>query len=304
MYDPNQPRVPEGHHGGGRWTRSGYGFLSDVGALPPPQQHAEDASRAPDEWDREPDDLHLLSDLDRLPLRRSDPRASADNPQYAFAGPAAYLARKTIEAALTTFAGLSALNSPKRQAIIVFRSREFVTNDQGLIILEQVSGLDRETVMTERFCPSLKKIENLMDEVLKNTPPKPGETNSQYGTRIHKELERAIEESDKFKGMRAEVSFAVDKPDARYGTDGSIRVDVIEDFGNGTACIYDYKLGKAVLRPGRMFDIAKTTFESQRTILKGHPGKIRRIIMTEIRRKEQRQQNLPGQLLGDPRPSD
>ena len=53
-----------------------------------------------------------------------------------------------------------------------------------------------------------------------------------------------------------------------------------------------------------MFDIAKTTFELQRTILKGHPGKIRRIIMTEIRRKEQRQQNLPGQLLGDPRPSD
>ena len=72
MYDPNQPRIPEGHHGGGRWTRSGYGFLSDVGELPPPPQHAEDASRAPDEWDREPDDLHLLSDLDRLPLGRSD----------------------------------------------------------------------------------------------------------------------------------------------------------------------------------------------------------------------------------------
>ena len=49
-----------------------------------------------------------------------------------------------------------------------------------------------------------------------------------------------------------------------------------------------------------MFDIAKTTFESQRE----HPGKIRRIIVTEIRRKEQRQQNLPGQLLGDPRPLD
>jgi hypothetical protein len=303
MYDPNQPRVPEGHHGGGRWTRGGYGYLSDVGA-PRPSPHADDPPRAPDEWDREPDDLYLLSDLDRLPLRRSNPRASADNPQYAFVGPAAYFARKTIEAALTTFAGLSALNSPKRQAVIVFRSREFVTNDQGLIILEQVSDLDRETVLTKRFCPNLKKIEDLMDEVLKSTPPKPGETNSQYGTRIHKKLERELEENSDFDGMRAEVSFAVDEPNAQYGTGGSIRVDVIEDFGNGTACIYDYKLGKAVLRPGRMFDIAQKTFESQSAIPKEHPGKIRRIIMTEVRHKEQRQQRLPGQLLGGPRPSD
>jgi hypothetical protein len=104
--------------------------------------------------------------------------------------------------------------------------------------------------------------------------------------------------------MRAEVSFAVDKPDATYGTAGSVRVDVIEDLGNGTACIYDYKLGKAVLWPGRMFDIAETIFESQRTKEKKDPRKIRRIIVTEIRRKEQRQQRLPGQLLGNPRPAD
>ena len=31
MYDPNQPRIPEGHHGGGRWTRGGYGYLSEYG---------------------------------------------------------------------------------------------------------------------------------------------------------------------------------------------------------------------------------------------------------------------------------
>src|SRR5437868_2708455 len=24
-YDPKQPRVPAGHHGGGQWTRGGYG---------------------------------------------------------------------------------------------------------------------------------------------------------------------------------------------------------------------------------------------------------------------------------------
>ena len=216
-----------------------------------------------------------------------------------------YVAQKgPLKRRLTAFAGLSALNSPERQAVIVFRSREFATNDEGLIILEQVSDLDRETVATERYCPNLKKIENLMDEVLKNTPPKPGETNSEYGTRIHKELELAIRNRKEFRGMRAEVSFAVDKPDAKYGTAGSIRVDVIEDFGNGTACIYDYKLGKAILRPGRMLDIAKKTFELQRAISKDDPRKIRRIIMTEVRREEQRQRRLPGQLLGGPRPSD
>jgi len=53
-----------------------------------------------------------------------------------------------------------------------------------------------------------------------------------------------------------------------------------------------------------MLDIAQKTFGSQGAISKDDPGKIRRIIMTEVRRKEQRQQRLPGQLLGGPRPSD
>ena len=304
MYDPNQPRIPEGHHGGGRWTRGGYGYLSDVGKLPPPSQQTDDASRAPDAWDGQPDDLYLLSDLDRLPLKRSNPRASADNPQYAFAGVARYIAQKGLEAALTVFAGLSALNNPERQPIIVFRSRQFATDDRGLILVEQVSDLDRETVMTKEFCPNLKELEDLMDEILKKNPPNPGETNSQYGTRIHKELELAIRNRKEFRGMRAEVSLAVDQPDATYGTAGSVRVDVIEDLGNGKSCIYDYKLGKAVLGPGRMFDLAKMKFDTQRTMPNEDPRKIRRIIVTEIKRKIQREHRLPGQLLGDPRPSD
>jgi len=78
MYDPNQPRIPEGHHGGGRWTRGGYGYLSDVGKLPPPASPTDGAPRAPDAWDGQPDDLYLLSDLDRLRPVRGD--------QYALAG--------------------------------------------------------------------------------------------------------------------------------------------------------------------------------------------------------------------------
>jgi hypothetical protein len=42
----------------------------------------------------------------------------------------------------------------------------------------------------------------------------------------------------------------------------------------------------------------------QKAIPDGDPGKIRRIIIAEVRRKEQREQRLPGQLLGGPRPSD
>ena len=40
MFDPNQPRIPKHHHGGGRWTRGGYGMLSDLGMLHP-RQHDE-----------------------------------------------------------------------------------------------------------------------------------------------------------------------------------------------------------------------------------------------------------------------
>jgi hypothetical protein len=299
MYDPNQPRIPEGHHGGGRWTRGGYGFLSDVGKRRMPSEHPDDAPRALDEWDREPDDLRLLSDLDRLRPERGD--------QYAFAGGFRPPPTQTswsnllsqIGAALTSavaaFEAWSRRDNGDRQTFATFRAREFVADERGLVILpEHVQTLDRQTVIDEH-CPRLKVVEDLLDETLKDHPQDKGETNSNYGIRIHKLLEWKIKNSPKnkkYKGLKVEVSITDDKDEVKYGTKGSVRLDILEDLGNGTACVYDYKIGKfAILSPGRMLDIANKKFAAQnaRNAAQNEPKtitdstRIWRIVVTQVK---------------------
>ena len=76
--------------------------------------------------------------------------------------------------------------------------------------------------------------------------------------------------------FRAEVSLLKGlADDATYGAKGSIRIDVFENVGNGTVCVYDIKTGRSGLSPARMAEIATT-------VLAAYPG-TRRIIVSEIR---------------------
>jgi hypothetical protein len=50
---------------------------------------------------------------------------------------------------------------------------------------------------------------------------------------------------------------------------------VLENAGNGTACVYDIKTGESGLSPRRMAEIAENTFK--------HFPNTRRIIVTEVR---------------------
>jgi hypothetical protein len=279
MYDPHQPRIPKHHHGGGRWTRDGYGLLSDLGALHPPLRHPWELGGSNGE---EAADLYLPGDLDRMRPERGA--------QYAFLGrdlfrqaiaEAARRSSAALAAGLALFEAWSSRNDRHRQAIATFRAREFVADENGLIILDDVQSPDRETVL--KLCKNLEKVEQFLDEVLKQNPPKSGETNQQYGTRIHKELEHKIKKDrENGSGMDAEVSFAVDKPDAPYGTRGSIRVDVIEYLKAGNVCVYDFKTGNAILRPGRMQEIAEMIFKAHKKEPKG-PSKIWHITVTQVR---------------------
>jgi hypothetical protein len=228
MHDPNQPRIPEGHHGGGRWTRGGYGYLSDVGKLRIPPQPDDEVPQAPDDWEQQPDDLYLLSDLDRL-----RPESGA---QYARAGgfrppsppaPVPDLLGRigaALASAVAAFEAWSRRDNGDRQTFATFRAREFVADERGLIVLpEQVRTLDRETVIA-KHCRRLKVIEELLDETLKDHPQDTGETNSNYGIRIHKLLEWKIENDPKkkYEGLKAEVSITDNKDEIKYGTKGSV----------------------------------------------------------------------------------
>ena len=65
------------------------------------------------------------------------------------------------------------------------------------------------------------------------------------------------------------------KKELRRGLEDTIRVDVLEDVGNKTICVYDIKTGRRALHIPRMFEIA-------RSVAKHFKG-TRRIIVTEIR---------------------
>jgi hypothetical protein len=174
-------------------------------------------------------------------------------------------------------------DGPNRQTVIEFRAREFVRSDDGLglISIPDVRSLDRESVAT-KLCPSLYELEELVDKVLKDTP-RDGQNNAEYGSRVHKALADAIERSDKLRGLKAEVSFVDDQGNVTYGTKGSIRVDILEDLGGGTVCIYDLKTGRAMLNPRRMFELAHAAFAADQV-----EKRIRRIIVTQLQPGQKR----------------
>jgi hypothetical protein len=97
----------------------------------------------------------------------------------------------------------------------------------------------------------------------------------QFGTAVHTHLKRQIDAlADP--NFRAEVSHLKSRSEeVRYGTTGSVRIDVLENAGGGTVCVYDIKTGVSGLSTARMGEIA-------RVALKHFPN-TRRIIVSEIR---------------------
>ena len=65
--------------------------------------------------------------------------------------------------------------------------------------------------------------------------------------------------------FRAEVS-VLKIIDEAYGTKDSVRVDVLENLGNGAVCIYDIKTGKSGLNAGRALEIARKVHASFGTV--------------------------------------
>jgi hypothetical protein len=99
----------------------------------------------------------------------------------------------------------------------------------------------------------------------------------QYGTAVHTNLKRQID-SLKDPNFRAEVSrLKSETEEVRHGRRGSIRVDVLENAGGGTVCVYDIKTGTSGLSPARMAEIVGNTFK--------HFQNTNRIIISEIRPK-------------------
>jgi len=287
MFDPNQPRIPKHHHGGGRWTRGGYGMLSDVGMLRP---------RDDDEDSAQP----TLADLPHYawqqdPLQRDRPvypAVSGGPPTQDPVGGGAAAAMggwslfnwprggiSTEEArGWDEYERLSEQNSANRRAIIKFkvRGREYRQDSDGFLEYDGVEVLTGDQI--EKVCKKLDKVEELIKKAAKKAGDRDNYQNeAAYGTEVHFNLKTLIEKNPKYR-LEAERSFIIsgdENEDVPYGTKDSLRTDVEEPVGRRTLCLHDLKTGKKGLGRKYMRAIAEAA-------LRKYPN-VKRIVVTEVK---------------------
>ncbi|MEP9366396.1 hypothetical protein [Xanthobacter sp. VNH20] len=196
---------------------------------------------------------------------------------------AAPAAIATIELALTLYgayaAGAFGPLGSDAQPVIAFTAREYAPGQSPQMTPSYVGALTKEEV--EKACRRYGEVLDYADEAAAKLNRSDYPTAAAYGTAVHSELNRKIRalrdpnfvsEFSLLK-TRDEVG-ALSLPklleDFRYGREGSIRIDVLENTGTGTVCVYDFKTGRSGLTAARSIEIAKAVsrrFEGVRNIL-------------------------------------
>ena len=182
--------------------------------------------------------------------------------------PLVQAARVTYGAAVALYAWMSTQNSPQQQAILSFSARDF-SSPQDLTRVDTLSRSELASV-----CPAYPTVQSLTNQAAWDTD-RAGLTPQQYGTEVHTRLKALV---SSFEGLRGEVSL-MKSTAASYGQPGSIRIDVLENRGDGTLCVYDIKTGERGLSLPRTVEIAGYAFSNTRMF--GRPPA--RIIVTEVR---------------------
>lgn len=281
-YDPNQPRVPAGHHDGGQWTDGGFspgdakftsadrpGLLNAVlgahggdGRAGPAQLAFLDTPKPP-----APIQLPLPKPIPRIPLT---PGISAFSRLLPYLG-----------SALTLYSLLSSLNDDEQQAIISFRSREFRRGEPKRFHLEGVQLLTQQEardICGEYFEKVQELTDRAFDELKKD---RKSLSPQDFGSKVHKRVEDLINE---FKGkkinndkLQAERSFAKGDGSDRTGAKDTVRLDVYNRVDDKTVCIDDIKTGRSGLSYSRMRELAESVSNKD--------PDVERIIVTEVRPK-------------------
>jgi hypothetical protein len=281
-YDPEQPRVPKGHPTGGQWTDGvpGQGAISQEGDRTE-GDYGQDTilqEGGGTEGDDAQDTLVREARLRLGPVPRIIPPAV-----------------RNLERALSLYAALSTFNSRDKQAIIEFRAREYQRTEPGSLVLVEARLLSRSEV--EKMCEKLPDVQALTDEGAAEVDD-PALTPSAYGNAVHKyvELNINMKRDPNFRAEKSTLKIAAALTEERLeylsqGKDApqnaldTVRIDVYENRGDGTVCIYDIKTGESVLRPGRMSELAHSILTPER--LAEIKAKIRvpvvRIIVMEVR---------------------
>lgn len=184
------------------------------------------------------------------------------------------LADPRITAALSLFTFLSGQKPADETPFVQFNARSFVPGAGRDATAVRVGSLSRDEV--DSNCPRHVEVQKLTDHAVTRV-----EEEGNYwgatakGSRIHSALKESIDGLNDG-NFRAEVSAIKSKEEA-YGARNSIRVDVLENVGNGTVCVYDIKTGKIGLSIGRMQEIANNVHSL-------YPG-TQKVVLIETRPK-------------------
>ncbi len=170
-------------------------------------------------------------------------------------GPA--VARAVTTAGLALFAWLSGRKDPNRTAVFAFKAAKYEkSGPDGQGELSWVGYLKRDEL--DDVCKKLPFVQRFTDEAVDEVrKDKQYNGPASFGSRVHKVI------ADKVKDVgdpdfRPEVSVMKSKAAAKYGEEGSVRIDAYENHRKiSTVCVYDPKTGKRGLSFPRMTDLAK-----------------------------------------------
>jgi hypothetical protein len=277
-FDPNQPRVPAGHDGGGQWTDADH---------PAPGVGKPDISPRGRLYDavvgQGDSGLNTrLALLDESQLRRSPGPTSLPRIRVT---PASRIVGAVVRlspagrAALIAYTILSLLNDRKRQAVISFKAKEFRrVGPDRTFDPEILTTVDREDVKKVCGDKMFDKIQNIVDQAYDDVL-KEGKILSptQFGIEVHKRIKDAILALGD-DNITAELSLP--KPESQsnkdhYGAKDTARLDIFNRIDKNTVCTYEVKT-----RP------SGTTRRQMRnyvtSVAKKYP-EVDRIIFTEMR---------------------
>lgn len=187
---------------------------------------------------------------------------------------AAAAAEGTAAAAMALLSALSRQNDRNGTATLGLTAREFSASGAPDFDTTWVGRLNRQEL--DAACPRAGEIQAIADAAAAKVRGMfEGLTPQEFGNRVHYLIADEIN-SRRDPNLQAELILDQDgSPNAFYGQAGTVRLDVLEDVGNGTVCVYDHKTGVRGLGLPRATDLAE--------IVGRRFGQVFRIILIQVR---------------------
>ncbi|GJE55632.1 hypothetical protein FV217_17725 [Methylobacterium sp. WL9] len=186
------------------------------------------------------------------------------------------LSDRILQAAISLFTTEAIRRNRDGTAIFAAPASEYIPGDAFNDRAMWVGAVSQREL--DRLCPRNAEIQALAKSTAAEVRALGGYgTEQNFGNIVHRIIAHKIK-SMKDPGLIAEVSYAAETGiGVHYSSGQSIRLDVLEPVRPSTVCVYDHKMGKAILRAVRAVDIITA-------IQKHYPG-MRNYIMIEVLEK-------------------